>query len=125
MAQPGAALQQPFPQMGTKFVDEQGYVARPWYRLLVDLWKRSGISPGGQPQVQVLEVSPFDFQAPTNGTLLISSGVVAISRDGGETFFPAGTMGGTVPVVVADIARVSWSGALPPSVVFLPTGQQG
>jgi hypothetical protein len=37
-----SANTQPFPDLGAEFVDENRFLARPWYRLLISLWKRTG-----------------------------------------------------------------------------------
>lgn len=117
--------QQPMPQLGTPLVDpSDGTIARPWYRFLVSLFNRTGISPGGVAQVQTPNVSPFLFIAATNGDLLASFGTVQVSRDNGETFFGAGAAGGSVAMLLNDQVRVSWAGAVPPQITFLPVGQQ-
>lgn len=135
------------PQLSTPFVDTSGIIAIPWYQLLVDLWRKTGsgysstpevaywqysegvltaYSPAGQAIVpgaaapQDLGSSPFVFTAPQAGTLVCSAGTVSISRDGGNTYYSAGTAGGAIPLQGGDLCKVAWSESAP-TVAWLPT----
>jgi len=59
--------QQPFPRLGTAFVDEQRMLAKPWYRLLITLWQRTGanLPIGG---TVILNNTPGGIQALDAGT---------------------------------------------------------
>ena len=37
-----AAPQQPFPNLDSPLVDENGDITQPWYRLLIAIWKKTG-----------------------------------------------------------------------------------
>ena len=42
----GSAPQITIPQLGTPLVDPNGGISAPWYRVFIDMWKRSGGSQG-------------------------------------------------------------------------------
>lgn len=78
-------------------------------------------TPGGAAQPQALVASPFIFTAVKDGTLVVESGKTEISRDSGFTWLQASLVGGALPMLVQDQARVTWYEA-PPAVTFLPIG---
>lgn len=75
----------------------------------------------GPAEPQVLVVSPFEYVAVKVGTLIVFSGEVEISRDSGLTWYKVGLSGGALPLLVTDLARVSWFGPVVPEVTFLPS----
>lgn len=75
---------------------------------------------GGPAQAQTLAASPFVLGVTTKiGTVVVSSGKVELSRDGGTTWLLVSLVGGAVPKLSADLIRVTWFGD-PPAVTFLP-----
>jgi hypothetical protein len=144
-----SANTQPFPDLGAEFVDENRFLARPWYRLLISLWKRTGggflnssnsvyigQAPvgSGAPLAAYdsntgkligmlflnLISNPFTFTAGGDGTLIVFGGKTEISRDLGATFYPTSLVGGAIPVLIKDKIRITWFGAVAPQTVFLP-----
>lgn len=117
----------------------------PWYRFFTTLWTRTGGQQGingaaltqassdqalliamnaqpigdGVPLPIVITpgASPYSYQAPFRGTVLINGGTVsAISfcRDGSTQFaFPTGV----IPVFTGDVVTVTYSGA--PSMTMI------
>lgn len=79
-------------------------------------------TPGGAPIPQAPVVSPFQFTAPKDGTLVVESGKVELSRDGGGTWFQTSLAGGALPVLIQDQVRVTWFNAIP-LITFFPIGQ--
>lgn len=55
----------PFPKLGTAFVDSDGSLARPWYRLLITMWQKLGAANSPNPSLGV-----YLAQAPGGGTPL-------------------------------------------------------
>ena len=110
----------------------------PWWQFWRDLWQRTGGNTGvdsallqsdlsnvtalvGLPARPTpkpplpfgitVTASPFSYQAPLSGHVLINGGTVsaaAVSRDG-STFFACPTAG-VVPVIRGDIVKVTYSG---------------
>ena len=66
--------------------------------------------------------SPFIYTAPKDGTLVVFGAAVAISRGGGA-FVNATLTGGPIPLLIDDVAQITWYGQGPPVVTFLPIGQ--
>lgn len=116
-----AQTRQPFPQMNTPFVDTSearaGWISVPWYRLLINLWARTGTAPGVAQQ-QIVLGSPFLYQAADSGTLIYDSGQATISRDNGTNWYSCGQGGGAIPMLVLDQVRIVWG--VTPVVVWLP-----
>lgn len=77
-------------------------------------------SVGGPAEPQTLVSSPFAFTASETGSLVVFGGKLGWSRDDGVTFYPVSLVGGAIRLLLGDIARVEWSGAEPPSVVWFP-----
>jgi hypothetical protein len=89
----------------------------PWYRYFQahDL----GQPPGAESVIKVVG-SPFIYQAPRKGLVIVSGGTVSeidYSRSG--TFYNTGLTSGTFQVAMADRIRVIFSVA--PTVVFSPS----
>src|ERR1700683_3526055 len=83
------------------------------------------LSPGSSALVQTPVTSPFQYTAQIAGNLIVSSGAVAISRNNGSTFYPAGLTGGTFALANGDIVQVTWfqaGAANVPIIVYLPNG---
>lgn len=78
------------------------------------------IGQKGQP-VELLAdgTSPKVFLAVVQGTLVVDSGKIELSRDG-ETFYTIGLAGGAIPLLVGDSARITWFTA-PPVLAFFPS----
>ena len=111
----------------------------PWWQFWRDLWQRTGGNTGvdsallqsdlsnvtvlvavrptptripALPLVVTPGASPFSYQAPWAGYVLLNGGTVsaaAVSRDG-STFFSCPTSG-FVPVAQGDVIKVTYSGA--------------
>ncbi len=69
---------------------------------------------------QIVGGSPFVFVAPGPGTLVVASGKTELSRNGGGIYYTVGLQGGTVPVLISDQVRVSWTGSAP-LITFFPS----
>lgn len=138
---------QPFPNLDAPIANNDLTVSIPWYQLFITLWNRSGGSagggfitpttPGGKGQPQALSTSPFTLLTSTTGVLLITrkytvvpgTGVrtreaggetVEYSRDGGTTYYLAGSAPLALFITAQDQTRVSWFTSNPPIVVFFP-----
>lgn len=74
---------------------------------------------GGPAMVEIPGLSPFGLVTALDGTLIVSSGKVEISRDAGATWFVSSLVGGALPMLKNDHARVSWTQAVP-QITFLP-----
>ena len=125
-----------------------GGPSAPWYQFLRALWVRTGSQQGidgpaltasvadntlelaaippdfgdGAPPPFGIAVgaSPFSFQAPFRGTVLISGGTVSAlqwTRDG-STFFTYPT--GVVEVFTGDVVKVTYSGL--PTMTMIGSG---
>ncbi len=76
---------------------------------------------GGGPAVpQVLGASPFIFEAPKDGTLVVFAAQVELSRDAGATYYKVTLQGGAIPVLLFDKVRVTWFGPNLPEVTYFP-----
>lgn len=148
---------QPFPRLGTPFINSDGTLAFPWYRLLISMWNKLGQSTsqvanavylqlsgantltayeaatgkeiaivstssavGGPAQVIVAGASPFNYKAQVNGTLVVFGARVDLSRDA-ATFYPVSLVGGPIPLLLGDIAQLTWFSAVAPTVTWLPS----
>lgn len=138
------AQYQGFPQISAPPVDSNGNWTLPWLRLLQNMWLQLGgssiattgrvlttESAGGAPVAQVLGASPWTFSAGSVGTLVVGPGYrvggraastsqIELSRDG-VTWFLVGLGFATLPMMVGDQVRVSWS-ASTPVISFFPSG---
>lgn len=96
---------------------ERGEVGAGWFRLWQGLW--SGV-PTQNLSVVRATGSPFTYQAPAGGTLIIQGGTVTqvqFSRDG-TTFFVTGQTQGMFPVSQGDALVITYSVA--PTLTFVP-----
>ena len=76
----------------------------------------------GQPaQPQTLAASPFTYTASQDGILVAENGKIELSRNGGAVFYQVGLVGGGLPMLAADIVKITWFGAVSPKVTFFPT----
>lgn len=76
----------------------------------------------GGPAVPVpVGASPFTYTALVSGTLVVFGARVDLSRDNGVTFYPASLVGGPIPLVLHDVAKLSWFSAAAPTVTWLPS----
>lgn len=74
---------------------------------------------GGRPvQEQIVAASPFEYSALADGTLVVDSGQVELSRDGVK-FYTCGLAGGALPMLAGDRARVTFYHQAP-TVAFFP-----
>ena len=74
---------------------------------------------------QVLGASPFIFTAAFQGTLIVQSAQVEISRNAGANWYLVNATGGAIPMLTGDKVRVTWYGVgvgNRPTVTFLPGG---
>jgi hypothetical protein len=76
--------------------------------------------PGAPAQPQAPSTSPFVFIALENGQLVVFSGRVELSRDGGVTWYLASLTGGSFLMLRNDRARVTWFEAAAPAITFFP-----
>lgn len=74
---------------------------------------------GGMPQALAPGASPFVWQAPGCGFVVVESGKVEISR-GGVSWYQASVVGGEFVLVQGDFIRLTWYGADAPKVTFFP-----
>lgn len=82
---------------------------------------RSPTVPGQAAQVLNPNLNPFVFQAPREGLIYVSGGVLEYRRDGGPWYQISATTG-NVHIQAQDSVRVTWTGAVLPTVVFFPVG---
>lgn len=77
---------------------------------------------GGNTPIQlVVTVSPFPYNAETNGTLIVyGTATMSISRDNGP-FYGVSDVGGALPMLAGDQSEITWSGTAP-QVTFFPGG---
>lgn len=96
----------------------QGVTVKDWYFFFVGIFR--GLPPGNVVPVTP-GVSPYDYVAPSKGTLIVSGGTVSaieFSRDG-TTFFATGQTAGMFTLNQSDFLRISYS--VVPTVTFVPT----
>lgn len=78
--------------------------------------------PGGIPQPVAITGSPQIYKAISDGTLVVFSTALEVSRDGGGTWFQVTLTGGALPLLVGDWARATWYDvATPPKITWFPT----
>lgn len=86
----------------------KGVLARGWYSFLSGLY--SGQATGPVAAVTV-GTSPYTYQAPVGGTLMVSGGTVtqiSFSRDGAN-FFILGVTAGAIPMSKGDLVKITYS----------------
>lgn len=77
--------------------------------------------PGGAAVPLAPAASPFIYTALAQGTLIVFSAKVEISRDTGANWLPVSLNGGAIPLLKNDQIRLTWFSADPPEVTFLPS----
>lgn len=75
-------------------------------------------SSGGPAVPVVAGSSPFVYSAPGPGFIIVSSGKLELSRDSGGTWYTVGLQGGSVPVTLGDLIRVTWTTSAPTITLF-------
>ncbi len=67
------------------------------------------ITNAGQPAIaQTLYASPQVLSPAAEGTMMVESGQVEISRDNGANWYIVGLTGGAYPLLTKDSVRVTW-----------------
>jgi hypothetical protein len=92
---------------------------RDWYRYWMGLFR--GLPPGNVEEVTP-GASPYVYSATRKGSVIVNGGTVsaiAFSRDGGTTYYTAGTIAGMFTVNASDLLRITY--AVAPTVTFVPT----
>lgn len=103
------------PNSSTPFVNpDTGIITYQWQLYLVGV---GGGSPGSSAAQVAVGASPFVYTVPSSGLVVVSSGTLALSRDGGATYLPI--TGNSVPVRNADLVQLTYTGGAP-SFNFLP-----
>ena len=72
---------------------------------------------GGDEQIQAVGSSPFVFDAPAAGNLLVNGAQLEFKRNAG--YHVVSLVGGMIPLLGGDSARVTWFGPAP-EVVWFP-----
>lgn len=96
----------------------KGQTARGWFRLWAGL--QAG-QPTGPTAGVVVGASPFKYEAPQGGSLIVNGGSttqISFSRDGAN-FFITGQTAGMFPLSQGDILQITYTLA-PPTVTFVP-----
>jgi hypothetical protein len=89
-----------------------------WYRYLQQ--NELGTPPSGEIAIAITG-SPFSYQAPQKGFVILSGGTVsavAFSRTTG-IFYATGQTSGVFPMSQNDILKITFSGK--PAIIFIPT----
>jgi hypothetical protein len=87
-----------------------------WYRWMHDT--DVGTPPSAETQITPTG-SPFAYQAPKKGFLIISGGTVSLVQFTRVGTYNTGQTTGMFPVDLGDTITVTYSGA--PTVTFVPT----
>lgn len=82
----------------------------------------NGTSQGGPVVPLVPVASPWIYAAVQQGTLVVSSAQVELSRDLGANWLLVSPMGGAVPMLANDWVKIIWYTSNKPTVNFLPNG---
>lgn len=98
-------MTQPVPNLGSRFVDKDGYLLSPWNSFFQQLVQRA-------PAVAPVIANPFTANA--NGNLIIKGATTITLRRGTVNISLTGQI--IIPISVGD--TVSWTG-VPTSVQFL------
>src|SRR5215469_10962496 len=131
MSLPGTDFQG-FPKLDSAFTNPNLTITIPWYRFLVNLWRRTGgsnvpqnaqalydQSSGGAEEVLNVGNSPLVFTATLVGFLTVFGAQVEINRTGQWRL--VSLVGGSFWLMNGDLARVTWTGVGPsarPTVVW-------
>lgn len=105
------------PQFGQP-LESNGVTSRDWYFFWTGLWR--GLAPEIETGV-TLTGSPFTYNAPRRGSLIVSGGTVSLirfSRDG-STFYNTGATAGMFALSAADRLEVTYTVA--PTLTFVPS----
>jgi hypothetical protein len=105
-----------FPTYGENLADK-GITSRTWYGYFSGLFRGQ---PTGLPSSITVGPSPFNYSAPSGGTVLIQGGTVSlvqISRDGVSNYTTGQTQG-AIPVSFQDTLIITYSVA--PTMTFVP-----
>lgn len=81
------------------------------------------INAPGQPAeaIDTSAGSPIVFTATRTGTLVVFGAQTELSRDQGVTYFSVSLTGGAIPILNADMVRITWYGASAPPATFFPS----
>lgn len=113
---------------------DNGYFSQPWVHFFQFLFNRVGgntapsnaqiaaaLNSGGGSAASIsVGASPYIYQAPAIGSVVVSGGGlknVEVSRDG-ITYFTVGNFRGMFPLSTADRLRVTYTVA--PTMTFIP-----
>ena len=91
-------------------------LAQSWYRWMHDT--DVGTPPSAEAQVAV-GPSPFAYQAPKKGFVIITGGTVSAVTFTRVGTYSTGMVSGMFPVSLGDILTVTYSGT--PTITFVPT----
>lgn len=72
------------------------------------------------PQVLTLGSSPFVWTPSTSGTLFVYGAELEIKRSA-SAYAPIGLVGGAVPMLQGDSARITWTSTNAPTATWLPS----
>jgi hypothetical protein len=72
-----------FPRLGVKFVDSDGNISIPWYRLLVNMWTALGKSASQTPMVVFLQQTAAGIQAFASATGALLGTLAVTPAQGG------------------------------------------
>jgi len=98
-------------------LETKGNTTRGWYSLFAGLWSGQPTAPAS---AVTLGSSPFSYQAPSGGTLIIQGGTVSMvsfTRDG-ITNFNTGQTQGMFPLSQRDTLIMTYTGT--PTLTFVP-----
>ncbi len=105
------------PQFGQP-LENKGVTSKDWYFFWTGLWR--GLAPEIETAVTP-DGSPFTYNAPRRGSLIVSGGTVSLirfSRDG-STFYDVGATAGMFALSAADRLEVTYTVA--PTLTFVPS----
>jgi hypothetical protein len=91
-------------------------LAQSWYRWMHDT--DAGTPPSNEAVVTVT-ASPFVYQAPKRGFVIIAGGAVSNVQFTRSATYSTGMVSGMFPVSLGDQLTITYSAA--PEVVFVPT----
>jgi hypothetical protein len=96
---------------------ERGSTSKVWYFFWKSLW--SGTPPGPESKITIGS-SPFTFQAPSRGFVIVQGGTVStvqFNRSGQNWTY--GMTAGPFPVSQSDLLTVTYT-VIPSNMVFVP-----
>lgn len=74
--------------------------------------------PGGPAEPLTPGASPWVYAAVKDGTLVAFGTQIDLSRDSGANWFQVSLVGGALPMLAQDQARLTWFGTVPPATFF-------